>query len=512
MKSFSKAIFGIWAAMLGMITVLVLFHVRSWGNEEGPVINVETTPVNRAANPATSFAPIVKKAGPSVVNIYSTRIVQERIRRFSYFNDPIFQQFYGDQGSDNTDVRTQKELGFGSGVIVAPNGYILTANHVVAGMTEIKVAIANDKKEYVATVVGTDPETDVAVLKIDAKDLPAITLGDSDQLEVGDIVLAIGNPFGIARRAGQTTSVSMGIISALGRSGFNFDGSGSSRIQDFIQTDAAINPGNSGGALVDAEGRLIGINTAIQSSTEGSEGIGFAVPINMARDVMERIISGGKVTRAFIGVILQDVDAGLANYFSLPDQNGALVDDVTPGSSAEKAGIQSGDVIVSFNGKDVSDAHNLILAVSDCLPGSNATLKLIRNKKPMTLDITLGKKLEPVVQDDTVQTAPKTVSSQADGLDGVGVSDVDGDARRYLRIPYAVKGALVTDVTTGSNSAEAGLHRGDVIEEINHQTVGSAEESIKICKQAKGDWIFLKVWQRGGSLGNTRYLSVNNIH
>ena len=498
--------------MLGAIAVLVLCHVKSWGKDAGPVINVETSPVNRSASPAASFAPIVKKAGPSVVNIYSTRIVQERYRR--YFNDPVFQQFqqyFGDQIPGDTGVRTQKELGFGSGVIVAPNGYILTANHVVAGMTEIKVAIANDKKEYIATVVGTDPETDVAVLKIDAKDLPAITLGDSDQLEVGDIVLAIGNPFGIARQAGQTTSVTMGIISALGRSDLDFGGEGS-HIQDFIQTDAAINPGNSGGALVDAEGRLIGINTAIKSSSDGSEGIGFAVPINMARGVMERIISGGKVTRAAIGVFLQDLDAGLVNYFSLSDQNGALVDDVIAGSSAEKAGIQSGDVIVAFNGKDVTDAHNLILAVSDCLPGSQATLKLIRNGKEKTINVTLGQKAEPVVQNENVQTTPKPASSKTDALDGVGVSDIDGAARQYLRIPYATHGALVTDVTGESNAAEAGLQRGDVIEEINHQAVSNAEGAIKVCKQAKGDWIFLKVWQRGGRLGNTRYLSVSNIH
>jgi len=509
MKCFSKAIFGVWAAMLGAIAVLVLCHVKSWGKDAGPVINVETTPVNRSASPAASFAPIVKKAGPSVVNIYSTRIVQERYRR--YFNDPVFQQFqqyFGDQIPGDTGVRTQKELGFGSGVIVAPNGYILTANHVVAGMTEIKVAIANDKKEYIATVVGTDPETDVAVLKIDAKDLPAITLGDSDQLEVGDIVLAIGNPFGIARQAGQTTSVTMGIISALGRSDLDFGGEGS-HIQDFIQTDAAINPGNSGGALVDAEGRLIGINTAIKSSSDGSEGIGFAVPINMARGVMERIISGGKITRAFMGVNLQDLDAGLAVYFNLPDQNGALVDDATPGSSAAKAGIQSGDVIVAFNGKEVTDAHNLILAVSDCLPGSQATLKLIRDGKTKTINVTLGQKVEPV-ENENVQSVSKPSGSKTDALDGVGVSDIDGESRQYLKIPYAVHGALVTDVSEGSNSAYAGLQRGDVMEEINHQAVTSAQDAINICTQAKGDWIFLKVWQRGPAGGNTRYLSVDN--
>ena len=503
MRSFQKLLLVVFAAVLGALAVVVLFHLTSWGKDAGPIINIENTPINRDTKPATSFAPIVKKAGPSVVNIYSTRIVQERFRR--YFNDPFVRQFFGDQIPDDERGRTQKELGFGSGVIVAPDGYILTANHVVAGMDEIKVAIANDKKEYTAKIIGTDPETDVAVLKIDAKDLPAITLGDSDQLEVGDIVLAIGNPFGIARQAGQTTSVTMGIISALGRNNVDFGGQPKVQfpIQDFIQTDATINPGNSGGALVDAEGRLVGINTGIETSSRGNEGIGFAVPINMARHVMERIIGGGKVTRAFIGVALQNLDAGLANYFSLPDQNGALVDDVTPGSSAAKAGIQSGDVIVAFNGKDITDANNLILAVSDCLPGSAATLKMIRNGSVKTVNVTLGEKVEQVTQNENVQNTPKMDTS-------IKVSDIDRDARQELRIPNAIQGALVMEVAQGSSSAAAGLQRFDIIEEINRQPVNSAEEAIKLCKQAKGDWIFLKIWQHGGALGNTRYLSVDN--
>ncbi|HEX3890505.1 MAG TPA: Do family serine endopeptidase [Verrucomicrobiae bacterium] len=504
MRCFSKAMFGVFAAALGALVIVVLFRVTSWGGNAGPIVKVESTPVNRDAKPATSFAPVIKKAGPSVVNIYSTRIVQERATR-----NPFVRQFFGDQIPDDEGVRTQKELGFGSGVIVAPDGYILTANHVVAGMDEIKVAIANDKKEYTAKIIGTDPETDVAVLKIDAKDLPAITLGDSDQLEVGDIVLAIGNPFGIARQAGQTTSVTMGIISALGRNGVDFGGQ-PSPIQDFIQTDAAINPGNSGGALVDAEGRLVGINTGIETSSRGNEGIGFAVPINMARHVMERLINGGKVSRALIGVRLQDLDAGLVNYFSLPDQNGALVDDVTPGSSAAKAGVQSGDVIVAFNGKEITDANNLILAVSDCLPGSHATLKLVRDGNVKIINITLGEKTEQVVQNKNAGNAPKIDSSKTDALSGVTVSDIDRDARQELRIPLAIRGAIITDVAQGSNSADSGLQRGDVIEEINHQPVNSAEDALKICRQAKGDRIFLKIWQRGGALGSTRYLSVDN--
>ena len=216
----------------------------------------------------------------------------------------------------------------GSGVIVSPEGYILTANHVVDGADEIKVNIGENKKEYAAKIIGTDPPTDVAVLKIDAKDLPAITLADSDQLEIGDIVLAIGNPFGLSQ------TVTMGIVSALGRNGL----AGFNQYQDFIQTDAAINPGNSGGALVDAEGRLVGINTAIFSRNGGNQGIGFAVPVNLARHVMERLISGGKVVRGYLdGVLTQDITSDLAEGFNLPDQNGALVGNVNSNSTGGKS-------------------------------------------------------------------------------------------------------------------------------------------------------------------------------
>jgi serine protease Do len=498
--------------VLVVLAMAALFHVASRGKDAAPVINVESTPVNRDATPAMSFAPVIKKAAPSVVNIYSTRIVQERARRYPFSNDPLFRQFFGDQLPDDQGVRTQKELGYGSGVIVASDGYILTANHVVAGMDEITVAIANDKKEYTARIIGTDPQTDVAVLKIDAKDLPAITLGDSDQLEVGDVVLAIGNPFGIARQAGQTASVTMGIISALGRNIPDFYDDNRMHIQDFIQTDAAINPGNSGGALVDAEGRLIGINTAIvPNENGGNEGIGFAVPINLARHVMEHLISTGKVTRGFLGVSLQDFDADLAKQFNLPDQNGALVDDVVTNSPAEIAGLKSGDVIVAFNGQDVPDANSLLLTVSDCLPGSQAVLKLIRDGNVKIINVTLAEKPGQAAQSGNGQNNPPPPdTSKTDALDGVTVADLDQDTRQQLRIPDDIKGAVVTDVAQDSNSADAGLQSGDIILEINRQTVDSAEDAILLCKSAQGDRILLKVWRHSGGFASTRYLSVDN--
>ena len=335
--------------------------------ETEPAIKVETTPVNRDARLGTSFAPVVKKAAPSVVNIYTTRVVHMRLFRSPFFNDPVFRHFFGDQfGPYGGREVTRKNKSLGSGVIVSPDGYILTANHVVDGADEVKVKVG-DKKEYTAKVVGMDPPTDVAVLKIDAQDLPAITLADSAQLEIGDIVLAIGNPFGLSQ------TVTMGIVSALGRNGIP----GSNQYQDFIQTDAAINPGNSGGALVDAEGRLVGINTAIvPNSNGGNQGIGFAVPVNLARHVMECLISNGKVIRACLdGVLMQDITSDLAEGLNLPNQNGALIGDVETNSPADKAGIKSGDVIVAFNGRDITDAHNFQLLISEYSPGNQADVE-----------------------------------------------------------------------------------------------------------------------------------------
>jgi serine protease Do len=503
MKYISKPTFGFFSALVGALIAVGAFHFTSWGKGTSPNITVETTPINRAAKLGTSFAPVVKKAAPSVVNIYSTRIVHQRLVSNPLFSDPFFRQFFGDQIPNGDRERTRREESLGSGVIISPDGYILTANHVVEGADEIKVAIDDGKKEYTAKVIGTDPPTDVAILKIDAKDLHAITLGDSDQLEVGDIVLAIGNPFGLGQ------SVSQGIVSGLGRHYEGIKG-----YQNFIQTDAAINKGNSGGALVDAEGRLIGINTWIASSSGGSEGIGFAVPINLARHIMERLISGGKVTRGFLGVTPQDIDAGLAEQFGLPDESGALVDDVLPNTPAAKGGIKSGDVITAFNDKPITDSESLMLAVSECAPGSNATVKLLRNGHDKTIAVTLGELHSNAMESQNDQNDQNNSnadnSSSRDALNGVTVEDLNPDVEQELKIPANIQGAIVTDVDQDSNYAEAGLQRGDVIVEINRQPVSDAEDAVKLRTKAKGDQILLKIWRRDGNFAGTRYLSVDN--
>jgi serine protease Do len=491
MKSIPKSFAGFLSAVSGALLVVGVFHLTLWGMESAPNITVSTTPINRESRNGTSYAPIVKKAAPSVVNISTSHTVTARAGRNQ------FRQYYGNQSP------TRKEEDLGSGVIISPDGYILTANHVVEGADEVKVAIDGGKKEYIAKVIGTDPPTDIAVLKIDAKGLPAITLADSDQLEVGDVVLAIGNPFNV----GQT--VTMGIVSALGRSGFDFNGL-EGGYENFIQTDAAINPGNSGGALVDAQGRLIGINTAIISPSGGNNGIGFAVPITMARYVMEGLISGQKVTRGYLGIRLQDITPGLAQEFNLPNQKGALIADVLPGTPADKVGIKSGDVIIEFGGKEVIDSNSVRLFSSQSAPGTKVVVKLIRNGKENSFTATIG---ELPGQSAAVRPAvtnnPAAIAVKTSALNGVTLADLDQNTRRQLMIPASVQGAIVAQVNAGSNS-DTDLQRTDVILEINRQPVGDADTAIKLCKQAKGDQTLLKIWRRGGDTGSTRFVSVDN--
>jgi serine protease Do len=497
MRRLFRSSIGVVSGVAGALVLAAVFHLTLWGKEAEPAIRVEAAPVNRDARPGASYAPVVKKAAPSVVNIYTTRTVHLRVQN-PFFNDPVFRQFFGNQPGS---VVTQKQRYLGSGVIVSPDGYILTANHVVAGADEIKVK-AGDKKEYTARIVGKDPPTDVAVLKIDAKELPAITLADSDQLEVGDIVLAIGNPFGLSR------TVTMGIVSALGRSGLP----GFSQYQDFIQTDAPINEGNSGGALIDAEGRLIGINDAIFSPNGGNLGIGFAVPVNMARYVMDRLIRSGKVIRGNLeGVLIQDVTSDLAEGFHLTNQNGALVADVALNSTAQKAGIKSGDVITAFNGREIPDAHALQLLVSESVPGSEAVIKLIRNGAEKTATVALTE-LRPEMAPEESSPGKDANPDQprADALDGVTVADLQPSVRAQLNVPDDIQGALVYDLDRDSNAADAGLRRYNLIVEINRQPVRNAGDAVQLGRQAKGNQILLKVWRREGNFAGTQFISVDN--
>ena len=341
-------------------------------------VKQETQPVAAGGGAQLdSYHDAVSRAMPSVVNIFTTKEV--RVMRNPLLNDPVFRRFFGDQlGSE-----TRKATSLGSGVVVGSGGYILTNNHVVEAADEIEVALHDDRK-LLAKVVGSDPDTDLAVLRVEAQNLPAITFGSSDKLRVGDIVLAIGNPLGI----GQT--VTSGIVSGLGRTGL-----GINTYENFIQTDAAINQGNSGGALIDVRGNLVGINTAILSQTGGSIGIGLAIPASMAKTVMEQIIKAGAVTRGWIGVELQPLTPALAESFKLGTLQGAIINGVLSGGPADKAGAKPGDVLVSIDGMPIVDPKSVLNVVSGISPGSPARLKLKRKGEDMELVVIIGRRPKP---------------------------------------------------------------------------------------------------------------------
>jgi serine protease Do len=453
---------------------------------------VDDKPVTRDVKLGTSFSPIVKKVAPSVVKVTTlTKVRQPAYQEFPGFDHPFFRRFFGDDFEPRSPRRPQnlpRQVGQGSGVIVTEDGYILTNNHVVDEADEVKIVL-QDGREFTGKVVGKDPKTDVAVLKVDAKDLPFIEMTDSDKSEVGDIVLAIGNPFGI----GQT--VTMGMISATGRATLGLD------YEDFIQTDAAINPGNSGGALVDADGRLIGINTAILSRSGGNQGIGFAIPTNLARDVMESLVADGKVTRGYLGVMIQDVTPALAREFNLKDQKGALIGDVVPKGPADKAGLKTGDVVLEFNGKPVKDSRNLKLQVARVKPSESVPVKVLRNGSPKTIQVTVNE----LPGSEKIAKADAGNNDDGEALKGVAVANLDAQARREFNIPNHIQGAVVTDVEGNSVAREAGLKPGDVILEINRQPVRSADDAVKLTENPKDKTTLLRLWSNGGS----RYIVVD---
>lgn len=483
-------------ALLGGVTLMIgttLAFSRLADNDsaKAPVrLVVEEAPVKRDGRFTTSFSPVIKKVAPAVVKVFTTSTPKQQSYQNPFFDDPFFRRFFGDEfRGQQRQFRAPKQHGLGSGVIVSEDGYILTNNHVVDNADEIKVALA-DRREFTAKVVGRDDKSDIAMLKIDAKDLPFAHIANSDNIEVGDVVLAIGNPFGV----GQT--VTMGIVSATGRGNIGLD------YEDFIQTDAAINPGNSGGALVDAEGRLVGINTAILSRSGGNHGVGFAVPVNLARSVMESLIRDGRVVRGFMGVNIQDVTPTLAREFNLKDHTGALVADVTPGSPADKAGLKAGDIVVEFNGKPVRDSRQLKLQVGATAPSTKVPVKLIRDGSTKVVEV----KLKELDAKQLASRSSKDSDAKAEeSLKGVTVGDIDARTREQLKLPAELKGAVVTNIDESSAAYEAGLREGDVILEINRKPVTNAEDAVEL--SAKGDdrSILLRVWSQGG----TRYLVVN---
>lgn len=393
MKSFNQCLRCVLITAFAGANLLLLlgseWSVSSARAATPPKTNIDDAPLAREGRPTTSYSSVIKKVSPSVVNIYTAKTMRV---------DPAVREYLRQMYGFDQVPSARRQQSLGSGIIVSEDGYILTNNHVVEGADEVKVALADDKTIYDAQIVGTDPQTDVAVVKVRAENLPAITLTDSGKIEVGDVVLAIGDPFGV----GQT--VTMGIVSAKDRGGI-----GIANYEDFIQTDASINPGNSGGALVDADGRLVGINTAILSRSGGNQGIGFAVPVNLARYVMERIVVDGKVTRGYLGVKIQALTSEIAKQSKLSQQTGALIAEVTPNSPGERAGLKAGDIVTEFDGKSVTDSRHFQLMVAERSPGSQISLKIVRDGKEQTLTVQLGE-LPPQIVSQPAESQSKESS------------------------------------------------------------------------------------------------------
>jgi serine protease Do len=449
----------------------------------------DAAPVNRGTIESASFASVVKQVAPSIVKVtvqMSAHAVAlnrgDDNNPFPGQMDPDLRRLFGNRPI----VPEVPESGLGSGVIVSTDGYIVTNNHVVDGAKQVTVTLA-DGRELTARVVGRDPQTDVAVIKVSAGDLPAITFAPSHNVEVGDRVLAIGNPFGI----GET--VTTGIVSATGRrAGLGL------AYEDFIQTDAAINPGNSGGALVDVEGRLVGINTAILSHSGGFQGVGLAVPSDLVGNVVDNLVAHGKVVRGFIGVGIQDLTPGLADAFGLKSRGGALVTDVQPGSPAARAGLKSGDVITAVDRQPVDSASRLSLAVGETSPGANLTLDVLHDGRVEHVDVTTVSKTAGDRRNGEDSSSASTDDQGV--LNGVAVGDIDGSARRELNLPDRLSGAIITSVDPASAAARAGLREGDVILEINHHPVGSANGAVDLSASATERKTLVKLWSHGSTV------------
>ena len=433
------------------------------------------------------FVRVAEAATPAVVNIATSRTIKGRQgAQTPFFNDPFFERFFGEDFSRQFEPpASRREQSLGSGVIVDSNGYIITNNHVVAQADEIRVLLS-DKREFVGKVVGTDPKTDLAVVKIDAAKLPTLPWADSTHLKVGEYVLAIGNPFGLNQ------TVTMGIVSAVGRANV-----GIADYEDFIQTDAAINPGNSGGALVNTRGELIGVNTAIFSRSGGYMGIGFAVPSNMVRLVMTSLIKEGKVVRGWLGVSIQEVTSELAKQFNVKEGRGALVSDVLKATPAERAGLKRGDVIIRYNGREVTNASQLRNLVAETAVGQKLRLAIIRDRKELELEVRIDEQPKDAA---ALDTGPDGKAPDNTALAGLDVQELTPDLAERLGLPRGAAGMVVTQVEGGSAAEAAGVRSGDVIVEINRQGFKTMEDYRKVVRSLKAGESVLLLLSRNGQM------------
>ncbi len=429
-------------------------------------------------------------ATPSVVNISTTRVIKSRDEvPLDLFDDPFFRRFFGDQLPHPNVPKEHKEQSLGSGVIVSEDGYIVTNNHVIEKAQEIKVLLSN-KRDYKAKLIGADPKTDIAVVKIEAKGLTALPWGDSNKLKVGEIVFAIGNPFALNQ------TVTMGMISAVGRANV-----GIADYEDFIQTDAAINPGNSGGALINARGELIGINTAILSRTGGYQGIGFAVPSSMARQVMDSLVKFKKVVRGWLGVTIQEVTSDLAEEFGVRDLKGALVSGVLKGSPAEKAGIRQGDVILQYNDKTVEDTGHLRNMVSQTPIDTKVKVRVLRQKKEIDTEVVIAELPKKMAEASSRLQQEESGQEESEALTGLVVRELSAEIARRLGIDDQEKGVVAVKVDPDSRVYEAGIRPGDIILQINQKNIASLEDYKKAVSKIKAkDRVLLLIRRKGDDL------------
>jgi serine protease Do len=476
---------------LGIIAGLIMGNVMRGTSSDAWALFSSDQPSATAVSSAVMgdqpFVPVAARVTPAVVNISTTRTVKGGVdenQLAPFYNDPFFRRFFGDREPGTVVPHDQKEQSLGSGVIVDPRGYIITNNHVIDKADSIKVVLS-DRREFKGKLIGTDPKTDIAVVKIDGNDLPTIPWGDSSQLKTGQYVLAVGNPFGLNQ------TVTMGIISAVGRANI-----GIADYEDFIQTDAAINPGNSGGALVNTAGELIGINTAIFSQSGGYMGIGFAVPSKMARAVMESLIKTGKVVRGWLGVSIQEVTPALAKQFGLADAKGALISDVLSGTPAERAGLKRGDVIVKVNGKSVDGPGHLRNTVAETAVGEKMTLTVIREGHEKAIAVTIGEQPKDLAQHGAEEESSGQGSA---ALDGVEVKNLTPQTRQELNLSEDISGVVVNSVESDSAAEMAGLQRGDVIMEVDRKTVHNTREYEQALSHHKGKEGLLLLINRQGS-------------